>query len=354
MKEYNKVVYNENKINFRKEMFEMEEFLNIDQKPNSKFPTEVELHKKKIIYDIKFKSGYDIILGHSDVLEFIKSIPDKMVTLVVTSPPYNIGKPYEDRIKFEKYLEWQSDIIKECHRILTPDGNICWETGNHVNQGEIFPLDVYFYHIFKKLGFKLRNRIIWHFGHGLHCKKRFSGRYETILWFSKEDQYKFNLDPVRIPQKYPGKRSYHGVNKGKPSGNPLGKNPSDIWEILKRDWENELWNIPNVKSNHPEKTIHPCQFPIELVERLLLALSDKEDYVFDPFVGVGSSLIAGILHQRRVIGVDKEKKYTDLAFDRIKKTLSGSLKKRPFGKAVHMPKGTEKVSKVPLEWYIKE
>ena len=107
-----------------------------------------------------------------------------------------------------------------------------------------------------------------------------------MLWFTKTDSYTFNLDSVRVPSKYPGKTNYKpGKHYGLPSGNPLGKNPSDIWKIVQRDWESALWNIPNVKANHPEKTIHPCQFPIELVERCVLALTNKGDRVLDPFSG---------------------------------------------------------------------
>lgn len=315
-----------------------------------KFPIERFIKGKKILYDRCFKQGYDVVLGCNDVLEFLKGDIPK-ATLIVTSPPYNIGKPYENRVEFKNYLEWQKKVLQKCIDILSPRGSLCWEVGNYIENGEVFPLDVYFYNILKnEFGLRLRNRIIWHFGHGLHARKRFSGRYETILWFTKTDDYIFNLDAVRIPQKYPGKRAYKGPNKGKPSSHPLGKNPSDIWEIVLRDWEKELWDIPNVKSNHPEKTIHPSQFPIELVERLVLALTNEGDVVFDPFVGVGSSIIAAILHNRKGVGVDKEKLYTDIAFDRITKALQGTLRKRPLGKPVWKPKGTEKVARRPSEW----
>lgn len=304
-----------------------------------------EYKDKRVLFGKEYNEGYDAILAVNDVLEFLKKVPDNIATLIVTSPPYNIGKPYEEIIEFQEYLNWQKDVIKECARILKPEGNICWEVGNYIDNGEVFPLDIFFYQIFKELGFKLRNRIIWYFGHGLHASNRFSGRYETILWFSKSDNYIFNLDPVRVPQKYPKKKSYKGANKGELSSNPLGKNPSDIWEILLRDWEKELWNIPNVKSNHPEKTEHPCQFPIELVERLVLALSNQDDWVFDPFAGVGSSLIAGLLHGRKVMGVDKEKGYMDTSYQRIIDTLKGTLKKREFGKPVYDPKQKSKNKK---------
>lgn len=316
----------------------------------SQFPLERTVGGKKLLYDKYFKEGYDVVLANNDVLEFLKTISKKVATLIVTSPPYNIGKPYEKKIEFQKYLEWQKNVVQECVRILKPNGNLCWEIGNYVEEGEVFPLDAYFYMMFKDLGLKLRNRIIWRFGHGLHAAKRFSGRYETILWFTLTDNYTFNLDPVRIPQKYPGKRAYKGPSKGKPTCHPLGKNPSDIWDIIVHDWENQVWDIPNVKSNHPEKTVHPSQFPIELVERLVLALTNEGDTVFDPFVGVGSSLIAGLLHNRKVVGVDKEKVYTDIAYERIVKALKGELKRRPLGKPIYTPKGKEKVARPPPEW----
>ena len=309
---------------------------------------------KKILYGQKYNADYDVVLATNDTIQFLKDMPDSSASLVVTSPPYNIGKIYEKKTEFDKYLKWQNDVGKECYRILNNHGSLCWEVGNYIENGEVFPLDYFFYQCFKNVGLKLRNRIIWQIGHGLHASKRFSGRYETILWFTKTDDYVFNLDSVRIPQKYPGKRSYTGSSKGIPSCNPLGKNPEDIWKFVIEDWEREIWEIPNVKSNHPEKTIHPAQYPIELVERLVLALTDEKDTVFDPFVGVGSSLIAAILHNRKAVGVDKESQYTDIAYDRIIQTLNGNLRKRQLGKPVFVPTGKEKVAKIPEEWKTKE
>lgn len=306
--------------------------------------------KLKIVYKGEYAKDYDVFLSNNDTLKFLETIPDEEVKLVVTSPPYNIGKIYEQRQKFEDYLKWQKEIIGECKRTLKNDGSICWEIGNYIENGEVFPLDIYFYDIFKDLNMKMRNRIIWRFGHGLHASKRFSGRYETIIWFTKTNNYTFNLDAVRVPAKYPGKRHYKGKNKGLPSCNPLGKNPSDIWDIMIRDWDCEVWDIPNVKSNHPEKTIHPCQFPIELIERLVLALTDEEDIVFDPFIGVGSTALASVIHNRRAVGVDYSEEYLKIAKKRIIDYEMGILKKRPLGKAVHIPTGREKITQKPLEW----
>jgi adenine-specific DNA-methyltransferase len=171
----------------------------------------------------------------------------------------------------------------------------------------------------------MRNRVIWHFEHGLHCSRRFSGRYETIIWFTKTNDYVFNLDPVRVPQKYPGKKYFKGPKSGQYSCNPLGKNPGD------------LWIIPNVKSNHVEKTAHPCQFPVELIERLLLSLTNEGDWVLDPFLGSGTSIIAAMRHNRRGAGSETEQKYIDLAYERISKESAGDLKTRPMNKPVYDP-----------------
>jgi len=273
----------------------------------------------------KFSISEDIVLYPGDCLKLLKTISAGSLKLVVTSPPYNIGKEYEKRLKLESYIEQQSAVIHECVRCLSPRGSICWQVGNYVDDGAIIPLDTILYPIFAGLGLKMRNRIIWHFEHGLHCTKRFSGRYETIIWFTKSDKYTFNLDPIRVPQKYPGKKYFKGPKAGQYSCNPLGKNPGD------------LWVIPNVKSNHVEKTDHPCQFPVELIERLVLSMTDEGDWVFDPFLGTGTSIIAAIRHKRRGAGAEISSKYIDLAKHRISQELTGTLKTRPMDKPIYDP-----------------
>jgi adenine-specific DNA-methyltransferase len=267
----------------------------------------------------------DVFIACQDNLSFVKSLQNESMKLIVTSPPYNIGKEYEVKTPLENYIKSQARIISECVRLLHPNGSLCWQVGNHVQNGEVFPLDLVLYHIFKDHGLKLRNRIIWHFGHGLHCTKRLSGRHETILWFTKSDEYTFNLDPIRVPSKYPGKKHFKGPKKGQLSCNPKGKNPSDVWEI------------PNVKSNHCEKTIHPCQFPVELIERLVLSMTEEGDNVFDPYLGVGSTIIAAIKNNRIGYGCDTEKEYISVAWDRVKQLRKRMLKTRPMNKPVYDP-----------------
>lgn len=146
-------------------------------------------------------------LWRGDVETFLKALPcEPLFDLVVTSPPYNIGKEYETRVELDRYLEWQERVIAEIIPRLKAGGSLCWQVGNYIDENEIFPLDIEFAPIFKKHKPQLRNRIVWQFGHGLHTQRRFSGRYEVVLWYtntrSSKDGYVFNLDAI-LPSTYP-------------------------------------------------------------------------------------------------------------------------------------------------------
>lgn len=271
-------------------------------------------------------NNQNVVLRLEDNLDFMRSLDEESIDLVVTSPPYNIGKAYEKRSSMDDYVATQAATIAEAVRVLKPSGSLVWQVGNHITKdGEVVPLDLVLYPILKSHGLKLRNRIVWHFEHGLHASKRLSGRYETLLWFSKSDDYTFNLDPIRVPSKYPNKRHFKGPKKGELSGNPLGKNPSDVWVI------------PNVKANHPEKTIHPAQFPVELIERLVLSLTNPGDSVLDPYAGVGSSLIAALKHGRKAFGCDLMPEYVEIAWERIHQLEQGTIRLRPMDRPVYDP-----------------
>jgi len=300
---------------------------------------------QKLIIGDDYSPSNDVTLYNGDrinLLDQIKMAGSK-AELIVTSPPYNIGKVYEEQVSLEDYVNDQKKTIDSCVETLSETGSICWQVGHFIEGSgknkEAYPLDIILYPIFKSNGLILRNRIVWHFGHGLHEKYRFSGRHETILWFTrKSEDYTFNLDPIRILEKYPGKRAYSGPKAGEPSGNPLGKNPSDVWEI------------PNVKANHVEKTEHPCQFPIALVEILIKSMTNPGDLVVDPYMGVGSTAIACLMNNRKSAGSDTEKKYIDISRDRLFLVESGKLKIRPMHKPVHRPNPKSKVAQVPFEW----
>ena len=244
-------------------------------------------------------------LYQGDCLELLRRLPDNVVSTIVTSPPYNIGKAYEHKVALDEYLADKRTVISECVRVLKEDGSLFWQVGNHVDDGELFPLDIYFYPIFKSLGLRMRNRIVWSFPHGLHCSNRLSGRYEVVLWFTKSDRYYFDLDAIRVPQKWPQKRGYRGPRKGELTCNPLGKNPGDVWDIT------------NVKHRHPEKTDHPCQFPEELVRRLLKATTREGDLVLDPYAGSGTTLVVAGGLGRIGLGAEINAVYARIAKSRL-------------------------------------
>lgn len=290
--------------------------------PSTAVATTAQIVKTKAALEAIIDMDYAVWQGDAEIL--LTALPEKPVfDLVVSSPPYNIGKSYEKKGALEDYLKWQERILDLIIPRLKDTGSICWQVGNFVDNGMIVPLDIEMAYIFKKHGLKLRNRIIWHFGHGLHNKRRFSGRYEVVMWYSKTDDYQFDLDPVRIPAKYPGKRHFKGPKKGELSGNPLGKNPEDVW------------SIPNVKANHVEKTDHPCQFPVGLIERLVLSMTKPGQLVFDPFAGVGSSGVAAALHERHFLGCELIANYARQAKERIDEALAGTARYRPHDKELY-------------------
>jgi len=539
-----------------------------------------------------FTPSAEAVLSTGDCLPKLRGLPDEFFKLIITSPPYNLGKGYEEKLPFDEYLTGMEPVIDECARVLAPDGSLCWQVGSYIEKGEIFPLDIFFYQMLRRRGLKLRNRMIWHYEHGQHAKYRFSGRYETLLWFTKGESYTFNLDDVRVPSKYPNKKHFRGPRYGQLSGHPLGKNPGDTWklkelsettafpveahrvtinaeafrhftsfvstivrklasaanpgqgneqqghdlreefrraiphqsnlifvggspyttvtverspfdlsvefgrnrwtfsetraarkygerdqierysfavhaqyegsplvillnfmlgfplpaeiihqlsvfrrltyseagaqppdfaalsyrqaeeagrvrneaakvflvesflslvlqhsrlpmpqglsahsesgalnlpavvmlvrefgteyglntwQLIKRDWESAFWEIPNVKAGHAEKTIHPCQFPIELVERCVLALTNENDWVLDPFAGVGSAVVAALRRNRRAMGCEQEERFVRVARGRVIDCYTGRLGYRPLGKPVAQPGRSTEFDGVKME-----
>jgi adenine-specific DNA-methyltransferase len=271
-----------------------------------------------------------------DALLLAKSLPAESVDLIFSSPPYCMGKEYENTSSVDDFSENHKALMPDLVRALKPGGSICWQVGYHSDGKQITPLDFLAHQILSGFSeLRLRNRIIWSFAHGPHAQKRFSGRHETILWYTKGDRPGFNLDMVRIPQKYPGKRSYKGPNRGELSGNPLGKNPGDVWEI------------PSVKGSHIEKTQHPCQFPVALPQTFIKAVCPEGGIVFDPFMGVGSTGVAAAIEGRRFLGAEIQLEYVTIAVQRIRDARKGNARFRPLGQPILVPNPTDAVVKKP-------
>ena len=285
-----------------------------------------------------------ITLFNGDCIQLMKQLPNESVDIIVTSPPYCIGKAYENpKDDIETFIDRHEKIFPDIYRILKTGGSLCWQVGYHTSNACVFPLDYYVYNVFTEqssglpIPLKLRNRIVWTFGHGLNSTQRFSGRHELLLWFTKGDKYTFNLNDVRVPQKYPGKKAYKGPNRGSYSGNPLGKNPSDVWDI------------PNVKAQHIEKTDHPCQFPVAIPQRLIRALTPANGVVLDPFMGSGTSGVAAVIEKRKFIGMEINKEYFNIAQLRIDEALHGVAKIRE-DTPVAEPDLNTSVAKIPNEF----
>lgn len=299
----------------------------------------VQLYKSPNAAIRSLTRGARTVLFVGDCLDLIRRIPNDSIDLTITSPPYCMGKDYERSQSVEDFIAAHKQVIPEIVRVTRPGGSICWQVGYHVAERRVYPLDFAVFSIFNQIqGITLRNRIVWTFAHGLHGATRFSGRHEVILWFTKGLDYYFDLDSVRVPQKYPGKKHYKGPHKGQLSGNPKGKNPGDVWQI------------PNVKSKHVEKLGHPCQFPIALAERLVRAMCPEQGIVFDPFAGSASSGVAAIISGRRFLGAEISERYTRLARTRLIQAHEGTVQFRPAERPIYVPGPTDSVAQRPAHF----
>lgn len=183
-----------------------------------------KLKSAKRAIESALNRGTPDVLFLGDAHNLVSALPDESVDLIFSSPPYCMGKEYESSSSVQDFMRFHRTLAPDLVRALKPGGSLCWQVGYHISHQKVTPLDFLAHEVFGVAGgLTLRNRIIWSFAHGLHAKKRFSGRHEVILWYTKGDTSGFDLDAVRVPQKYPGKRSYQGPNKGELSGNPLGK-----------------------------------------------------------------------------------------------------------------------------------
>lgn len=240
-----------------------------------------------------------------DCIEGMKALPEKIANLTVTSPPYNIGKEYESLIETSDYIEWCVQWMKEIYRVTADDGAFWLNVGYFEvkNKGLAVPIP---YLLWDKTEFYLLQEVIWNYAAGVACKSRFSPRNEKLLWYVKnQQQYTFNLDDVRDPNvKYPNQKK-----NGKLKCNPLGKNPSDVWQIAKV--------TSGADRSSKERTPHPAQFPTEMIERIIKSSSNQCDLVIDPFMGSGSTAVAAIENGRNVIGFEIEDKYVKIIAERI-------------------------------------
>lgn len=249
-----------------------------------------------------------VILYNMDALEGLTTLASEpLVDLTVTSPPYNIGKEYEKILSAEKYIEWSEKWMDLVYKNSVCEGSF-WLNLGYIpikDKGKAVPLS---YLLWDKTNFFLIQELVWNYGAGVAAKKSLSPRNEKILWYVKDQKkYTFNLDDIRDPNvKYPNQKK-----NGKLRVNPLGKNPSDVWQIPK------VTSGKNRSSK--ERVPHPAQTPVELFKRIVLASSNKNDLVLDPFIGSGTTAVVSKGLDRFCIGFELNSDYLDIAIDRIKK-----------------------------------
>lgn len=242
-------------------------------------------------------------LYNCDNLEFMRG-KEKIADLTVTSPPYNIGKEYESHLTLEDYIDWCEKWMNGIWE-FTKDSGTFWlnvgYTPMHVG-GKAVPLP---YLLWNLSDFYLIQEVVWRYGAGVAGKKFFSPRNEKFLWYVKnKDSYTFNLDEVRDPNvKYPNQ-----YKNGKLKVNPLGKNPGDVWDFPK------VTSGRNRSSK--ERTPHPAQFPEAVIDRVIKASSVRNDVVFDPFMGSGTTAVVALRNSRKIIGCEIKEEYCEISVNR--------------------------------------
>ncbi|HCE1391081.1 TPA: site-specific DNA-methyltransferase [Vibrio parahaemolyticus] len=267
--------------------------------------SKINFEKAKLILGAPAFEADGVLIYKMDCVEGMQKLSDGLVDLTITSPPYNIGKEYEEISVLDNYLSWCTEWLNEIYRITKCDGSFWLNVGYFEvkDKGLAVPIS---YLLWDKSQFYMLQEVVWNYAAGVACKKRFSPRNEKLLWYVKNPKkYTFNLDEVRDPNvKYPNQKK-----NGKLRCNPLGKNPSDVWQIAK---------VTSGKNRSSvERTPHPAQFPIEMVERMLKSSSNEGDLILDPFMGSGSTAECALRNNRYVIGFELEDKYIGYARDRI-------------------------------------
>lgn len=252
----------------------------------------------------------DCMIYNADSLRLLPMMPKQCINLTLTSPPYNIGKAYESVMPIEEYVDWCAEWMNGVYDIATADGAFLLNLGYFEvpKKGRAVPIS---YLLWDKSPFFMQQEVVWHYQAGVASRKYLSPRNEKFIWYVKDkDHFTFNLDPIRDPDvKYPNQKK-----NGKLRCNPLGKNPGDVWTIPKV--------TSGEKRSSKERTDHPAQFPIAVIERFILGMSNPGDIVFDPFLGSGSTCIASLKHGRKVIGFEISEKYCEIAVQRVKDFLN--------------------------------
>ena len=258
-------------------------------------------------------NSHGVSLFRIDALEAMSMLPEENFDLGITSPPYNIGKEYETPMPLSSYIEWSEKWIGQAYKLCKPHGALWLNLGylQVPKRGRAVPIS---YLLWDRIPFFLLQEIVWNYGAGVSTKRIFSPRNEKFLWLVKSpDNYTFNLDDVRDPNtKYPNQKK-----NGKIRVNPLGKNPTDVWQFPKVTTGKGLTG----QRASPERTKHPAQFPLAVIDRIVKACSNPRDVIFDPFIGSGTTAVAAFRNGRDAVGFEIKPEYIDIAVERVERSI---------------------------------
>ena len=267
---------------------------------SKKFYSSRLFEEYRIPKDVEFKENKidekDLNKLYCKSSERMDEIPESSVHLMITSPPYNVGKEYDDNLTLDEYLELLTSVFSETYKKLVTGGRACINIAN-LGRKPYIPIHAMVIEIMLSLGFLMRGEIIWDksasaggscaWGSWMSASNPVLRDYhEYILVFSKESYSK---------------------NKSQIKKDTIAKD-----EFIQ--WTKSIWTFPAVNA---KKIGHPAPFPIELPHRLINLYSYEGDVILDPFCGSGTTCIAAIQNNRNYIGYDINQNYIDLAQNRI-------------------------------------
>lgn len=258
------------------------------------------------------------MIYNGDCIGLMSLIPSLTINLVLTSPPYNIGKEYETVLSNDEYVRWTAKWTSEIPRVLAHNGAFWLNLGyvKYDGKAKALPLP---YLLWDKVDLFLIQEVVWNYGAGVAARRFLSPRNEKWLWYVvNPEDYTFNLDAIRDPDvKYPAQKK-----NGKLRCNTVGKNPSDVWQIAKV--------TSGADRSSPERTPHPAQFPTDLIDRIVLGFSNDNDVVLDPFLGSGSTIVSCLNHGRKAIGFEIREEYCSIAARRVEESVRESESELKF------------------------
>lgn len=230
-----------------------------------------------------------------DCIDYIKTLPDKCVDLIIADVPYNIGKDYgnnSDKVNHNDYLKNIHLWIKEFNRILKNNGTMFIYTGK-----QYYP----YYYLEIEKSFTIQNQIIWNYdSSGVQAKTKYGSLYEPIIFATKhKKKYTFNADFAMVEAKTGSKRKLIDYRK----------NPPQPYNTKKVD--GDVWNFTRVRYKMPEYTTHPTQKPLSICDRIIKVHSNENDLVYIPFAGSGSEIVSCIKNNRNYIATELNKSYID-------------------------------------------